>query len=577
MRRVFKTRYKDILNFMHGYPVGNGILKYVRSMTKHSAFFALCFFAMNVSSINAEPSITLDDSNKIELSEHNLWRQTLPLDKPASFVELNKMYQTASQVSSTFGGSGAYVTKIKLANSKGRKDTWFVNVNAVYLDIGTAYWQPDHGKIIALESFGQIESSSPKLAHSQAFSLTLNHEESGTLWIYIQAKMFATPVLVKLYSKAEFYNSQFLINSITSISFTVMLALALIAFFIYLRTKYLVTLACSGYIGIQGLGWFAASGSLGHLFTVSTFNPVYSGILIFPFAIASACQFTKLLFNCQKEHLKLAKTFNWLSVACVVLGLLMPFLSFTVNFLISHIIATIWIPLCIGTGVLMLAKKDFRAKYYLVGNSLYGLTLTGYVLSHLYQVDWDISLEVIVQIALTIDCICILLSLAEWLQIQQKEFHRSYAISRIDPLTKMGNRFAQNEKLASLTGPYCITFIDLDGFKKINDEFGHDEGDKILTTVADIMKKKLHELGSIFRCGGDEFILVVVMKNPQQVKPLLTQITALLLEAEKEMQQRGWKDGGLSFGIAASFETLNQSECLSLADQRMYKYKQNKK
>lgn len=225
----------------------------------------------------------------------------------------------------------------------------------------------------------------------------------------------------------------------------------------------------------------------------------------------------------------------------------------------------------------MLAKKDFRAKYYLVGNSLYGLTLMGYVVSHLYHIDWDISLEVIVQIALTIDCICILLSLAEWLQIQQREFHRSYAISRIDPLTNMGNRFAQNEKLANLTGPYCITFIDLDGFKKINDKLGHDEGDKILISVADVMQRKLHELGSIFRCGGDEFILVASIETSQQVEPLLAQLTNLLLEAEKEIQKRGWEDGGLSFGIATSFETLNQSECLSLADQRMYKYKQSKK
>ena len=104
-----------------------------------------------------------------------------------------------------------------------------------------------------------MESENPKLAHSQAFTLPLSHKARGTLWVYIQAKMFAKPAVIKLYSKTEFYSNQFIINSITSISFTVMMTLALIAFFIYLRTKYLVTLACSGYIGIQGLGWFTAS------------------------------------------------------------------------------------------------------------------------------------------------------------------------------------------------------------------------------------------------------------------------------------------------------------------------------
>ena len=561
---------------MHDYKICISILKYVNTIIKSTALFARFMFSMIASSISAQPYVQLDNLTKIKLNEHNLWRQTQSLNKSPSFVELNQLYQSANRVTSTFGGNGAYITKIKLTNTKERKDTWFVNINAVYLDIGTAYWQPEHGEPIQLESFGQMGSKNPKLAHSQVFSLPLSHEESGTLWVYIQAKMFATPVVINIYSKTEFYNHQFLINNITSISFTVMMTLALIALFIYLRTKYLVTLACTGYIGIQGLGWFTASGSFGHLFTVSAFNPVYTGIIIFPFAIASACQFTKLLFNCQHDHLKLAKTFNLLSIICLSLGIIMPFLSFTLSFLISHIIATIWIPLCVGTGIFMLTKKDFRAKYYLTGNLLYGLTLAGYVLSHLYQIDWDISLEVIVQIALTIDCLCILLSLAEWLQIQQKEFHRSYAISRIDPLTQVGNRFAQNETLASLKGHYNITFIDLDSFKQINDKFGHDEGDKILIATADIMQNKLQGLGSIFRCGGDEFIWVVGIETPQQVESLLIQLSNLLIKTEKELQQRGWSDFSLSYGIATSFETLNQSECLSLADQRMYKYKQNK-
>jgi diguanylate cyclase (GGDEF)-like protein len=551
------------------------ILKYI--ITKHTAFFALLIFSMVTVSINAQPYVKLDSLNQIKLNEHNLWHQSQFIEKSPSFVELSQWYQNAKQVTSTLGGSGAYITKIKLINIKEQKDTWFVNLHANYLDIGVAYWQSDSGEIITLESFGQIGSTSPKLTHSQAFSLSLNREESGTLWIYIQAKMFATPVVVKFESKTEFYSNQFYINTITSISFTVMMTLALIALFIYLRTKYLVTLACTGYIGIQGLGWFIASGSLGHLFTFSAFNPVYTAIMIFPFVIASASQFTKLLFNCQQDQLKLAKTFNLLSIACLSLGIIMPLLSFKLTFLISHIIAAVWIPLCIGTGIFMLAKKDFRAKYYLIGNILYGFALVLYVLSHIYKIDVDMPLEVVVQIALTIDCICIFLSLAEWLQIQQKEFHRTYTTSRIDSLTQTGNRFAQNEKLASLKGHYCITFIDLDGFKKINDELGHNEGDKVLIATADIMKNKLQGLGNIFRCGGDEFIWVVGIKTSQQVKLLLMQLSDLLLETEKELREKGWKDTGLSFGIATSFETLNQSECLSLADKRMYKYKQDKK
>jgi len=561
-------------NIMDYYRKCIGTLSYIFTQIKHTALFSLFIFSVVSISVGAQSDIKLDNSNKIELNEHNLWLKTQPLNASPNFLELNRQYENGNRVVSTLGGSGAYVTKINLTNAKDEKDTWFVNIHMNYLDIGTAYWQPAQGKPFLLEKFGQIQSKSSRLAHSQAFSLPLINKESGTLWIYVQAKMFATPAIIKLYSKTEFYSSQFFVNSITSISFTVMMTLALIALFIYIRTKYLVTLACAGYIGLQGLGWFAASGSLGHLFTVQEFNPVYSGILIFPLVIASACQFTKLLFNCQEEHTKLAKVFNLLSLVSLGLGLLMLFLPFEQSYLVSHILAIIWIPLCIGTGIFMLTKNDFRAKYYLTGNLLYGLALAVYVLSHVYKLGVDMSPELIVQVALTVDCICILLSLSEWLQIRQKEFNRSYKTSRIDPLTQIGNRFAQNEMLVNLSGHYCITFIDLDGFKKINDKLGHEAGDKFLIAVANIMQKKMQGLGEIFRCGGDEFILVVSIEIEKQVESLLVQLSELIKNAEKELHKLGWESAGLSFGIATSFETLNQSECLSLADQRMYKYKQ---
>jgi diguanylate cyclase (GGDEF)-like protein len=542
-------------------------------MIKYILLLIFYFFSNHASTSELVPYIVLNEAKQTEVNEYSLWYQTEIINRNPTFEKLNQLSVKANPVASTLAARGAYLTKIKITNSNPINDIWFVNISAVYLDIGTAYWQTAKGEIKPLENFGQLKSQNPKIAHSQTFSLPLKYQETGTLWVYVQAKLFATPAVIKIYNKSEFYNKQFLVNSIDSISFGVMITLALIALFVYLRTGYLVTLACAGYIGIQGVGWLMASGSFGHLLAVSTYNPVYIGIILFPFAVASASQFTKLLFNCPRDYLRLNKVFNILSIVCLALGMIMPFLPFVINYVISHIIAAIWIPLCIGTGVFMLAKKDFRAKYYLIGNALYGLSLAGFMLSHLYHISWGVSFEVIVQVALTVDCICILLSLAKWLQIQQQEFRRSYAISRIDPLTKIGNRFAQNEKLASLTGPYSITFIDLDGFKKINDQLGHDEGDKILIATAEIIQKELHDLGTVFRCGGDEFIIVASIDDVKNIKVLLIRLENILLKSEQALQMMGWQDIGLSFGIATSFEALNQSGCLSLADERMYQYK----
>ncbi|GAA0817214.1 hypothetical protein GCM10009111_18170 [Colwellia asteriadis] len=546
-------------------------------MIKNILLFTLFIFSNYIHANNVASTAHLDGINTVTLNEHNLWSSVNDSSAPESFTELTNLFTNAAPVSSSQGGRGAFITAIKVINTANSHNTWFVNLHVNYLDIGQAYWQTEQGKVIPLEDFGHIGTENPKMAHSQTFSLPLADSQSGTLWIYIQAKVFPTPAVINIYNQANFYKKQVLINNITSIAFTVMITLALLALFTYLNTKYIITLACAGYIGLHGIGWFAASGSLGYLLPITSFNPVYSGMILFPFAIAAASQFTKLLFNCKQEHPRLANLFNYLSIFSVVIGLLMPFVPFTLSYFISHIIATIWIPLSISTGIFMLRKRDFTAKYYLIGNLLYGLTLAVYVLSHAYNIDWYIYPELIVQIALALDCLCILLALAEWLQIKQKEFNRSYKTSRVDPLTQIGNRFAQNEMLGKLQGHYSLTFIDLDNFKEINDRLGHDTGDKYLVAAAQIMKKNLAELGTIFRCGGDEFIWVVKIKNAQDTESLLIQISELLLASETELQQSGWQQASLSFGIATSFETLNQSECLSLADQRMYQHKQNKK
>ena len=176
-------------------------------MKKFFAVFILFILSINVGTIKAQSYVELNNLNRIILNEHNLWSKTTSLDRQPSFSELKKLDQSSNRTTSIFGASGAYTTAIKLTNINAKNNTWFVILHVNYLDVGTAYWQPDKGDIVRLESFGHLENKSPKLSHSQAFSLPLNNAEKGTLWIYIQAKMFPTPADIKFESKTEFYNN----------------------------------------------------------------------------------------------------------------------------------------------------------------------------------------------------------------------------------------------------------------------------------------------------------------------------------------------------------------------------------
>jgi hypothetical protein len=156
------------------------------------------------------------------------------------------------------------------------------------------------------------------------------------------------------------------------------------------------------------------------LLTGSSYNWSYGGILIFPFAIASASQFSKLLFHCDSKYPRLASGLNIFSIVLLIIGLILPWLTFPIAFITSHIVASIWIVVCISIGIKMFTYDNPRAIYYLCGNSCYAIALNLLVLSHFKVIENISTPELPVVIALTIDCLCILLSLFSWLYHQPK-------------------------------------------------------------------------------------------------------------------------------------------------------------
>jgi len=88
-------------------------------------------------------------------------------------------------------------------------------------------------------------------------------------------------------------------------------------------------------------------------------------------------------------------------------------------------------------------------------------------------------------------------------------------LARIDSLTGCYNRryglelFDRQIKLSHRSkSPLLLAFLDVDGFKAINDTFGHEEGDKVLIQVTKLFKSTLREVDIICRMGGDEFLLI---------------------------------------------------------------------
>lgn len=545
-------------------------------MSRFCPLIALCMILLGISeSVHA---LTLSSDGRYKVSDQHMWHAVPDTPSEPSLEFLQQATSQASQtVPTVLGARGGYAAKLPIENLNQDSPRWYLLINANFIDTGFGYWVPDDGVPIKLADFSQLsDTRTPHILHYQALSLPIEAAQSGELLLYVAAQHFAYPLSVQVLSEAPFYRKQLLMNSITVGSIAIMLVLALIACILFIRTRYILTIACAGYVGLHGLGWAAASGLLDDLFNITWANTTYGGMHLFPFAIACAAYFTRVLFHCDVRAKSTAKglsLFTWLSLSLGVFGL---FLELYQVFVIAHILALIWLPITLFVGVSMLGQGDFRARYYLIGNSLYAASLAYYIFTHITESPTQLYPELIVVGALSLDCVCILLSLSEWLKNKQTEYGRSYIQARFDPLTKVGNRFAFNEEIKRMNSERVIAFIDLDGMKNVNDALGHEEGDRLLCESAMFMEKFLKGKGKVFRAGGDEFIWLVDLALYDSYEICLQSLESVLIKVENKLISDGWDNVGISIGMASTSETPSVSACLALADQRMYENKRKK-
>ncbi len=149
-----------------------------------------------------------------------------------------------------------------------------------------------------------------------------------------------------------------------------------------------------------------------------------------------------------------------------------------------------------------------------------------------------------------------------------------------DPLTGLANRTLVMDRLEQLLarvrrdgGQAAALFIDLDGFKDVNDAYGHESGDQLLQAVASRLTSALREVDTIGRLGGDEFVVVVDCTDTPSAPELVAQ---RVLDVIRQPFQVA--DGAqplmvtASVGVASS-STASANQLLRNADVALYRAK----
>ncbi len=167
---------------------------------------------------------------------------------------------------------------------------------------------------------------------------------------------------------------------------------------------------------------------------------------------------------------------------------------------------------------------------------------------------------------------------AEWRVLgAETELKTARAAARTDGLTGLWNRRAFDEDMGSLEQQRrrqqeqdaMLMLIDLDGMKQINDNRGHDEGDKLLQQFAQQLATGCRRDDKAYRFGGDEF--AVLLGNPVSPAVLQTRLSYSL----QKLRDAGFTGVGASAGIAALSEAGgDRTQWFALADARLYQMKQ---
>ena len=147
--------------------------------------------------------------------------------------------------------------------------------------------------------------------------------------------------------------------------------------------------------------------------------------------------------------------------------------------------------------------------------------------------------------------------------------------ARTDPLTGLCNRRGLDDVVArTLPGPVGVLALDLDHFKRINDELGHAAGDEVLRHVADLLRGELRGDDQAFRIGGEELVVLLPECSWQGARATAERLRLRLSIRPVPLGQHADVSVTMSIGVAVWSGTTGFVEALEEADTALYRAKE---
>jgi diguanylate cyclase len=167
------------------------------------------------------------------------------------------------------------------------------------------------------------------------------------------------------------------------------------------------------------------------------------------------------------------------------------------------------------------------------------------------------------------------------IELLEKQLEEAKKEAKIDALTNMLNKKALNDELKKqeefykrFNRTYSVIFFDIDHFKNVNDTYGHEAGDIILKSIGVILNRYSREIDIVGRFGGEEFI-IIAPETDKNGAYIFAEKIRKIIEKTKFMYKKTRIKITISAGVAERKEVNSMEEIVKLADERLYKAKNN--
>jgi diguanylate cyclase (GGDEF)-like protein len=232
-------------------------------------------------------------------------------------------------------------------------------------------------------------------------------------------------------------------------------------------------------------------------------------------------------------------------------------------------------------GLVSLRRGQVAARYFLAA-TLFGMLGTALTdLSVWGVIPFTTLTYRAVDIGILLEATLLALALAYQMRQHQLARRKAENLARVDPLTGLLNRRAFLEQGNALWGqtmrheqPLSLVMLDLDYFKNINDEHGHDMGDNSLIATAQLLTQQCRTGDILARWGGEEFLLLLPQTSLQDAL-LLAERLRQSIAALAFKDVHGKIALSASFGVIAREQQAQLEQLINAADERLYCAKQS--